>query len=406
MPKTSERAHVMPESPIRKLAPAAEAAARRGVVIHHLNIGQPDVESPSEFWARIKSLDLKTLEYSHSAGIPRVREKVVASYRAQGFPIEFEDLMITMAGSEALMMAMFACFDPGDELIVMEPMYANYIGFSVPFGVRIVPIGSRIEDGFGLPAPEEFERHIGPRTRGILICNPNNPTGTVYPRAHIEALGRLCLKHDLFLIADEVYREFNYTGEPHFSVLHLPGLEQHAIMTDSVSKRFSLCGARVGFLISRNREVMHAALKFAQARLSPPTLETLGLEGALETPPEYFARVREEYRRRRDLVYERINRIPGALCPRSEGAFYAMIRLPVDDSDRFCQWLLEEFEHEGETVMLAPGSGFYETEGRGRDEVRLAYVEGSPRLERALDCLERALELYPGRVRAESGAGL
>jgi len=398
MPELSARAHEMPASPIRKLMPYADAAKKRGVRIYHLNIGQPDVETPIEFWNAVRDPALKVLEYSHSAGIESLRRKAVENYRQLGIELELGDLMVTTAGSEALIFAMLCCMNPGDEVIVPEPFYANYNGFAIQAGVKVVPLTTRIEDGFALPPAEEFRKVITPRTRAIVICNPNNPTGTVYSRAQLEALRDIVLEHDLYLFADEVYREFNYTGEHVPSVMQLDGLERHAVMVDSVSKKFSACGARVGFLISRNQELMAAALKFAQARLSAPTLEQIGPDSALDAPRAYFDGVREEYMARRDLLVKELRSMDGVLCPDVDGAFYATVRLPIDDGDRFSQWLLESFEHDGETVMLAPAAGFYATPGAGRDEVRIAYVLGCEKLAKAMACLRAALSTYPGRT--------
>lgn len=397
MPHVSARAVAMPASPIRRLVPYAEAAAARGIRIHHLNIGQPDVESPQEFWQAIQRTAAtgKVLEYSHSAGHASLRKGVREAYAALGIHLDEPELIVTTAGSEAVSFALMATLNPGDEVLVPEPMYANYLGFAELAGVRVLPLPTSIDEDFALPSAAEFAARLTPRTRAILICNPNNPTGTVYDAAQLAALREVVLRHDLFLIADEVYREFNYTGQPVPSVLALEGLERHAVMVDSVSKRFSLCGARIGFLASRNADVMSAALRMAQARLAPPTLEQIGVEAALAAPAAYFDSVRAEYRARRDLVTQRLAALPGALCPRIDGAFYATVRLPVDDSDRFCQWLLEGFDHDGETVMLAPATGFYGTPGSGRDEVRLAYVLNQYRLGRAMDCLEAALRVYP-----------
>lgn len=397
MPALSERAVRCPASPIRRLVPFADAAKARGVRIYHLNIGQPDIESPREFWDAIRTANLKVLEYSHSAGMAHVRERVARHYSEIGIPVEAEQVMVTTAGSEAIVFAMLSGLNPGDEVIVPEPMYANYIGFAAMADVVVKSIPTRIEDDFALPGPEAFAERIGPRTKAILICNPNNPTGTVYSDAQLDGLRRLALEHDLYLIGDEVYREFNYTGRPIRSVLQLEGLERHAIMIDSVSKRYSLCGARVGFLVSRNSELMAGALKFAQARLSPPTLEQFGLMGAIEAPPSYFEAMREEYRARRDLLAEGLRSIPGVFVPRIDGAFYATVRLPIDDADRFCQWMLESFELGGETVMMAPATGFYATEGLGVDEVRIAYVLNQTALVRCVELLRAALSAYPGR---------
>lgn len=396
MPELSERAVQMPASPIRRLVPFAEEAQRRGVRIHHLNIGQPDIESPDTFWNAILAARPRVVAYSHSAGNPSLRKKAAESYSAIGIPIEPDQLLVTTAGSEAIRFAFLTSLNPGDEVIIPEPLYANYLGFAVEAGIRVRPIATRIEDDFALPDVEAFEEAIGPRTRAILLCNPSNPTGTVFTADQLDRLRDVVLRHDLFLIADEVYRDFNYTGRPIRSVLQLDGLERHAVMVDSVSKRFSLCGARIGFLASRNPDILSAALKLAQARLSPPTVEQIGVEGALDTAPDYFDKVRAEYQARRDLLVERLRAMPGVLCPRIDGAFYAMVRLPIDDADAFCRWLLESFRLEGQTVMLAPGTGFYATPGGGKDEVRIAYVLRREDLSAAMDCLERALREYPG----------
>jgi aspartate aminotransferase len=398
MPAISYRGAAMPASPIRRLMPYADQAKAQGVRVFHLNIGQPDVDSPEEFWSAVRRPDLRVLEYSNSAGNASLRRKMADAYRAMGIDVEPSQLIVTTAGSEALRFAMVACLNPGDEVIVPEPLYANYLGFATEAMVSVLPITTRIEDDFRLPEPKAFEERISPRTRALLVCNPGNPTGAVYTQRQLEELRDIALRHDLFVIADEVYREFNYTNEPIASVLQLEGLERHAVMTDSVSKRFSLCGARVGFLVSRNADVMDAATRMAQARLSPPALEQIGVEAALDAPPAYFAAMREEYRLRRDLLMERLRAMPGVRVPRIDGAFYAMVRLPIDDGDRFCQWMLEKFRYDNATVMMAPGAGFYETPGLGRDEVRIAYVLGRDDLSRALDCLEQALVAYPGRA--------
>lgn len=387
----------MPPSPIRKLAPFADAAKARGIEVLHLNIGQPDVPSPQEFWDAVKNSSVSVLEYSPSPGLPQFREAMAGYYTSIGISVAPEDLIVTTAGSEALSFAMQSCMDEGDEIIVPEPLYANYIGFSRATGVKVAPITTRIEDDFALPSAEEFAAKITPRTRAILICNPSNPTGTVYSRQQLEGLKELALAHNLFIIADEVYRTFNYTGQLITSILQIEGLEDHAVMVDSVSKRYSLCGARVGFLVSRNNSVIAAAGRYAMARLSPPTLEQIGVLGALQAPPSYFSEMRDEYRKRRDILVSRLKAIPGVVVPAIEGAFYATVRLPIDDCDRFAQWLLEEFSHNGRTVMVAPASGFYETPGLGKDEVRFAYVLEAPKLELAMDALEAALASYPGR---------
>lgn len=400
MPKISNRAVQMPASPIRRLVPYAEAAKARGLHIFHLNIGQPDVESPAEFWKAIKGFGDKVLEYSHSAGNASLRRRMIEFYSGRGIELEESQIVVTTAGSEAIRFALMACLDPGDEVIVPEPLYANYLGFARESDVEVVPITTHIESDFRLPSIEEFRKRLGPRTKAILVCNPSNPTGALYAVDQLQELRELVLERDLFLIADEVYREFNYTGKECPSVLQLPGIDQHAVMVDSVSKRYSLCGARIGFLCSRNRDVMASALKFAQARLSPPTLEQVGVEASLAAPQAYFDAVRDEYRLRRDLITSELRSMEGVVCPRIDGAFYATVRLPIDDADRFCQWLLESFEHRGKTVMLAPATGFYATEGLGRQEVRIAYVLNREALAEAMECLRVALAAYPGRTEA------
>jgi aspartate aminotransferase len=389
----------MPPSPIRKLAPYADAAKARGIKVYHLNIGQPDVPSPQEFWDGVEGAGLKVLEYSPSQGLPQLRRGMAAHYQSLGIHLEPSQILVTTAGSEALSFAMMACLDPGDEVIVPEPMYANYIGFARGTGVVVKPLTTRIENDFALPSPEEFGRHIGPKTKALLICNPSNPTGTIYTPDQLNGLRELVLQHGLYLIADEVYRTFNYTGQPLVSVMNLEGLEDHAVMVDSVSKRYSLCGARIGFLSTRNPHVFSAAERCAMARLSPPTLDQLGVLACLQTPDSYFTSVREEYLKRRDLLVSRLRAMEGVVCPTIEGAFYATVRIPVKDSDAFAQWLLEEFDLDGATVMVAPASGFYETPGLGKDEIRLAYVLEEGALNQALDCLEAALAAYPGSSR-------
>lgn len=387
----------MPASPIRKLVPFADAAKARGIEVFHLNIGQPDVDSPPEFWEAIRHAGLSVLEYSPSPGITPLRQRAASYYCDIGIDVKAENVIVTTAGSEALQFALGAALDHGGHVLIPEPMYANYISFATFAGVEVRSIRTFLDHDFALPSIEAFERALTPETRAILICNPGNPTGAVYSDDQLTALGDLCRRRGLFLICDEVYRDFNYTGRPILSVLQLAGLEEHAIMVDSVSKRYSLCGARVGFLVSRNAEVLDAALRMAQARLSPPTLEQIGVLGALDSPPEYYANVREEYRRRRDTLVHHIAAVPGAKCPRIDGAFYATVRLPIDDSDRFCQWMLESFHHDGKTVMLAPATGFYTEPGCGQDEVRIAYVLNEARLKEAMQCLEVALAAYPGR---------
>jgi aspartate aminotransferase len=395
MPQASQRAHDAPPSPIRKLVPYADAAKKRGIDVIHLNIGQPDIEAPEAFWDALTLNRPKVLEYSHSAGNESLRRKMRASYESiLGIKLGENDLMVTTAGSEAISFAMLSCCNPGDEVIVPEPFYANYLGFALMAGVKLVGLPTCIEEDFALPSASSFAARISPRTKAILICNPNNPTGTLYGTDQLAGLREICLQHNLFLIADEVYREFNYTATQVPSVLQLEGMEEHAIMVDSVSKRFSLCGARLGFLVSRNADVMSGALRFGMARLSPPGLAQIGVEACMDTPESYFEEVREEYRLRRDLLVSRLKAIPGVLCPRIDGAFYATVRLPIDDCDRFCQWLLESFSFEGKTVMVAPATGFYVTPGLGKNEVRIAYVLNRDRINMAMDCLEQALKEY------------
>jgi aspartate aminotransferase len=398
MPHISEKAQIVPASPIRKLVPFAEAAKKAGKTVYHLNIGQPDIQTPDAALEAIHNFDDKVLEYSHSAGIESYRIKLSASYKAQGIPVEVEDILITTGGSEALIFAMLCTCNPGDEVIIPEPFYANYNSFAVTAGVRVVPVTSNIENGFALPAMEEIEAKITPRTKGIVICNPGNPTGYLYSKAELEALAAIVKKHDLFLYADEVYREFCYDGAQPHSVLNLPGLEEHVLMIDSVSKRYSMCGARIGALISKNKEVMAAALKFGQARLSPPTIDQIAAEAALSTPQSYFDEVVDEYVARRNITVDGLNAIPGVFCPKPKGAFYCVARFPVDDAEKFCQWLLESFSFEGQTVMMAPANGFYSTPGAGKNEARIAYVLNQDSLRKAVDCLRVALEEYPGTI--------
>jgi aspartate aminotransferase len=398
MPKISFKANAMPASPIRKLVPYAEAAKKRGVKIFHLNIGQPDIETPDSFLQAVKTADIKVLEYSHSAGNESYRKKLGEYYQSYNISVDPSEMIITCGGSEAISIAMMTCFNPGDEIIIPEPFYANYNGFSCAANVTVKPIKSTIETGFALPAISEFEKVITPKTKGIMICNPGNPTGYLYSKAELEALRDLVKKHDLFLLSDEVYREFCYDGKEYISVMQLSGIENNVILLDSISKRYSACGARLGAMISKNKTVMEAALKFAQARLSPPSYAQIGAEAALDTPKSYFEGVKTEYIARRDFIIEALNKIPGVYCPKPSGAFYCIARLPIDNSDKFCQWLLEEFSHNSETVMMAPATGFYSTPGSGINEVRIAYVLNREDLRRAMQCLEQALELYPGKT--------
>lgn len=397
MPKISLKGNTMPSSPIRKLVPFAEAAKKLGRKIYHLNIGQPDIETPQIMIDAIKNADVKVLEYSHSAGFESYRKKLADYYNGFKINIDSNEIIITTGGSEAISIAMMACFNPGDEIIIPEPFYANYNGFSCAADVIVKPVKSFIETGFALPPISEFEKLITPKTKGIMICNPGNPTGYLYSRVELELLKSLVLKYDLFLLSDEVYREFCYDGKEYVSVMHLQGIDNNVVLLDSISKRYSACGARIGALISKNKEVMAAAMKFAQARLSPPTFGQIGAEAALNTPKEYFVKVQKEYVERRDFIIEALNKMEGVFCPKPSGAFYCIARLPIDNSDKFCQWLLEEFEYNGETVMLAPATGFYSTPGSGINEVRLAYVLNKDDLKSAMICLEKALKVYPGR---------
>jgi aspartate aminotransferase len=397
MPSLSVRSAHIPASPIRKLAGAADAARARGVEVFALNIGQPDVLAPEEFWRGMRAQEGKCVAYAHSAGLLPLRQKAAEVYRQQGIEVQTEHVMVTTAGSEALQMAMFAGLDPGDEVIVPEPMYANYIGFAAITDVRVVSIPTRIEENFALPGAEEFARRITSRTKAILICNPNNPTGTVYDDAQLLALGEICREHNLFLVGDEVYRDFNYTGRRIRSVLQIPGLEENAVMVDSVSKRYSLCGARVGFLVSRNVGVLDVALRYGMARLSSPMLEMEGVLAALDAPASYTEAVVAEYTARRDYLVSRLRAMPGVLVPQIDGAFYATVRLPVENADDFCLWMLESFTHEGTSVQMAPAAGFYATPGAGRDEVRIAYVLEVSKLARAMDALAAGLAAYPRR---------
>lgn len=398
MPHLSSKGKIMPASPIRKLMPFANAARARGKNILHLNIGQPDIKTPQVVLDRMKHIKREVIEYSSSEGFASYREKLSAYYQKNGIPVKTEDILITTGGSEALIFTMMTCFDPGDEVIIPEPYYANYSGFSTMAGVTVQPITSTIKNGFALPKAEAFERLINSKTRGILICNPGNPTGYLYAKEEIEAIADLCRKHDLYLIADEVYREFCYDGAQPFSAYNLKDMDQNTILIDSVSKRYSMCGARIGAMITRNKDVFNIAMKFAQARLSPPTFGQIAAEAALDTPQSYFDDVVEEYTARRDFLVEGLNNIPGVYCPKPGGAFYCMAQLPIDNADKFCQWLLEEFSFENETVMLAPGSGFYITKRQGEQEVRMAYVLNKEDLRRSLIILEKALTVYPGKT--------
>lgn len=398
MPKVSKVGQAMPSSPIRKLMPYAVSAQKEGKRIIHLNIGQPDIDSPEVAFQALKQDPRTIIEYSPSEGYESYRENLAAYYRRGGVDVNTEDVIITTGGSEALIFGLMSSMDPGDEVIIPEPFYANYNSFAHMAGLKVVPVTAVIEDGFSLPQMEDFEAVITPKTKAILICNPGNPTGKVYAPDAIESLAKLCQQHDLYLMADEVYREFCYGDEIAGSVMNLKGLEQNAIMIDSVSKRFSMCGARVGALVTKNVALRATVMKFAMARLSPPTLGQIASEAALLTPDLYFEEVRNRYVARRNFLVKGLNEIPHVLCPEPGGAFYAICRLPIDSGDKFCQWMLEEFNLDGDTVMMAPASGFYSTPGAGEDEVRLAYVLDIPVLEKAIACIRRALELYPGRT--------
>ena len=397
MPKLSERSMKMPASPIRKLAPFAAEAKKRGIKVYHLNIGQPDIHTPEEGLEAIKHVDRKVLEYSPSQGIPSYVEKLVGYYKRYDINLSVDDIIVTCGGSEAVQMAFMVCLNPGDEVIIPEPAYANYMGFACETGAVVRTITTHIEDGFALPPVEEFEKVINERTRAIMICNPNNPTGTLYSREELMRLRDLVKKYDLFLFADEVYREFIYSDAPYTSAMHLEGIENNVIMIDSVSKRYSECGIRIGAFITRNKEVRAAAMKLAQARLSPPLLGQLVAEASLDAPQAYHQGVYDEYIARRNCLVEGLNKIPGVFTPMPMGAFYTVSKLPVKDIDDFCRWCLEEFNYEGETVMMAPASGFYATPGLGKDEVRMAYVLKIEDLKRALVVLEKALEAYNAR---------
>lgn len=394
MPKISQKGNAMPASPIRKLVPFADAAKKEGVKVYHLNIGQPDIETPAPFWEKLRNLDLKVLEYCPSNGFESYRQKFAQYYNRIGITVNASQFMITEGASEALSFGMMSCLDDGDEIIIPEPMYANYIGFATAGDIRVVPISTTIDNGFALPAMEDFEKAISPRTKAILICNPNNPTGYLYSREELEVLRAICLKYDLFLFVDEVYREFLYGNNTFFSALNLEGLDEHVIVFDSISKRFSACGARIGALVTRNKEVLQAALKFGQARLSPPSLGQIAGEDLFELGEEYYSGVIGEYARRRDVMLEMLNEIPGVVCPNPGGAFYAVAQLPVADTDHFCQWMLESFNYNGATVMMAPASGFYATPGSGKNQVRLAYVLNIDDLKAAIECLREGLQQY------------
>lgn len=398
MPKISERAIEMPASPIRKLAPLASAAKQRGTHVYHLNIGQPDLPTPQSGLDVLRNIDRKVLEYSPSQGFRSYREKLVGYYETYNIHLDADDIIITSGGSEAVLFAFLSCLNPGDEIIVPEPAYANYMAFAISAGAKIRTIATTIEEGFALPKVEKFEELINERTRAILICNPNNPTGYLYTRREMNQIRDLVKKYDLYLFSDEVYREFIYTGSPYISACHLEGIEQNVVLIDSVSKRYSECGIRIGALITKNEEVRQAVMKFCQARLSPPLIGQLVAEASLEETEEYAREVYDEYVERRKCLIDGLNRIPGVYSPIPMGAFYTVAKLPVDDAEKFCAWCLTDFQHEGQTVMMAPAAGFYTTPGAGKNQVRIAYVLNKADLTRALEVLRHALEAYPGRT--------
>ena len=398
MPIISNKAIQMPESPIRKLVPFAEIAKEKGKSVFHLNIGQPDIETPEIALKAVKDIDRKVIEYSHSAGFQSYRDKLSEYYKSVGINVDSEDIIITTGGSEALTFGFMSTCDADDEVIIPEPFYANYNGFAVAAGLNVVPVTAQIENGFALPPVAEIEKKITSTTNAIVICNPGNPTGYLYSKEELEQLRDIVKKHDLFLFADEVYREFCYDGASPLSVMNLDGIDQNVIMIDSVSKRYSMCGARIGAIVSKNKDVMAAALKFGQARLSPPTIDQIAAEAALSTPQSYFDNVVAEYVERRNIMIEGLNNIPGVFCPKPSGAFYCVAKFPVDSAEKFCQWLLESFEYEGNTVMMAPASGFYSTPGLGEQEARIAYVLNQDSLKKAVKCIEEALKVYPGRL--------
>lgn len=398
MPSISAKGKAMPASPIRKLVPYSEEAKRKGRKVYHLNIGQPDIPTPEVALNALRNINLKVLEYSHSAGNESYRRKLVSYYQKIGINIDHTEMLITTGGSEAIIFALLSCVNPGEEVITPEPFYANYSGFATIAGINIVPVPSYIKDDFALPPISDIEKKITAKTKGIIVCNPNNPTGYLYSKEELLHLKEIVKKHDLFLFSDEAYREFCYDGAEHFSAMNLDGIQNNVILLDSVSKRYSECGVRIGALITKNKEVISTALKFAQARLSPPGLGQIAGEASIDTPDQYFKDVNKEYTARRNYMVEALNKIPGVYCPKPKGAFYTVVKLPVDDADRFAQWLLEEFEYNNQTVMVAPASGFYSTPGFGKNEVRIAYVLKIDDLKNAMMILAEALKVYPGRV--------
>ena len=399
MPKISVKGGLMPSSPIRKLVPYAEQAERNGNKVYYLNIGQPDIQTPMEAQRAIKEADIPVLAYSHSAGFASLREGLSKYYHGKNLPVQTDDIIVTTGGSEALLFTFGSAMDEGDQVIIPEPFYANYNGFATASGVKVVPVESSIETGFALPAVAAFEAAITPKTKGVLICNPGNPTGYLYSKEELEQLRDIVLRHDLFLIADEVYREFTYDGEPHHSVLAIKGLEEHAIVVDSFSKRYSMCGARIGCLVSKNKEFLATAMKFAQARLSPPTYAQIASEAALKTPQSYFDEVNAEYVERRNVLVDGLNSIDGVFCPKPKGAFYAVASFPVESAEHFAQWLLSDFNHEGKTLMMAPAAGFYAKQELGVNQARLAYVLNTEALTDCIAILKAALDVYPHSTR-------
>ncbi len=398
MPQISEKGKTLPASPIRKLVPYANQAKSRGIKVYHLNIGQPDIETPSIALEAVRNMRLNVIEYTPSDGNNTLKTKLCSYYRHLGISINEEDVLITTGGSEAILFAFLSTLNEGDEIIIPEPFYANYTAFALMAGATVKTVTSTIENNFALPPVSEIEKKITPKTKGIVIINPNNPTGYLYSKEELEALAKIVKKHDIYLYSDEVYRRYCYDGLQHHSVMNLQGIEQNTILFDSMSKRYSECGIRVGALITRNKNVLAAALKFGMARLCPPALGQIAAEASLDTTDEYFARVHREYVERRDFMVEALNKIPGVICPLPKGAFYSIVRLPVDDADKFCQWLLEEFEYNHQTVMVAPASGFYHTPGLGKNEVRIAYVLKKSELKKAIETLAVALNEYPGKT--------
>lgn len=398
MPNVSERGTIMPASPIRRLAPLANEARERGIKVYQLNIGQPDVPTPHEGLEALKHIDRKVLEYSPSAGLPSLREKLREYYHRFNIDVDVDDILVTAGGSEAVLFAFLACLDPGDEIIVPEPAYANYMAFAISAGAKIITVPSTIDEGFALPPVEKFEELITPRTKGILICNPNNPTGYLYTMKEMLQIRDLVKKYDLFLFSDEVYREFCYTGAPYISAFHLPGIEEQVVLIDSVSKRYNECGIRIGALITKHPQLKANVMKFCQARLSPPLLGQIVAEASIDTPKDYMLATYNEYVERRKFLIDQLNKIPGCYTPIPMGAFYTVVKLPVDDADKFCQWCLSDFNLDGETIFMAPAAGFYTTPGMGKDEVRMAYVLKKEDLARAMKILDAALRAYPGRT--------